>query len=91
MPADLAAAAREMEIAELWYGSGAAPGVRKVAMRTRNALVRNGFLTVADLTALSAEDLTDLRTFGAGCLAEVRRVLAAHGLHLKGEEAGDAQ
>lgn len=71
---------------DLWSGPGKPPeDLRRVAVWTRNVLLRNGYRAVAQLTAATGQDLTDLRSFGEGCLAEVRRVLAAHGFHLAGE------
>jgi hypothetical protein len=58
-----------------------------VATLTLNRLLRGGYRTVGELTAVSAADLGDLRNFGAGCLAETRRVLAARGRSLAGETA----
>jgi DNA-directed RNA polymerase alpha subunit len=53
-----------------------------------NTLRRNGILTVGDVMAMTARDITDLRSAGAGTLAEVRRALAAHGLGLAREPEG---
>jgi DNA-directed RNA polymerase alpha subunit len=70
----------------LWDGPGkAARAGRDIATRTSNALYRNGFHSVGSLTSKTEADLLDLRSFGVGCLGEVRRVLKAHGLHLAGE------
>lgn len=68
-------------VAELWDG----PGWSAVSARTLNCLHRNGIGTVGYLAGHSASDLKDLRAFGDGCLAEVRRVLGDHGLALAGE------
>jgi hypothetical protein len=74
---------------ELWSGP-ARDGWNTLSRRTVRALDLDGYKTVADLTAATAADLTDIRNFGAGCLAEAKRVLSAHGLALAGEEAGHA-
>ena len=70
----------------LW-GDGGPAG--KVAVMAANGLHRGGMATIADLLKCDARDLTDIRALGAGCLDEVRRVLAVHGLTLRGEGAGD--
>jgi hypothetical protein len=52
----------------------------------RNGLRRAGISTVGQLTRTAATALVDCRNyFGAKSLAEVRRVLAARGLALKGD------
>ena len=40
-----------------------------------------GVDTAVNLTHITATDLKDLKGFGAGCLEEVRQVLAARGLN----------
>jgi DNA-directed RNA polymerase subunit alpha len=54
--------------------------------RIIGCLESDGIKTVADLLKRDHWELTDIRNFGDGCLEEVRRVLAGHGLALKGEE-----
>lgn len=76
-------------VGELWY-SPAAGERNGLSARTLNLLIRSGCKTGADLTTATAADLTDIRNFGAGCLAELRRVLSANGLALAGEEASGA-
>lgn len=68
----------------LWSSAPVPPNV-SMAGWTRNALVRNGYATVAALTGATEEDLGQIRTFGDSCMAEVRRVLAANGLALAGD------
>ena len=72
----------DMPIEELWPG----PGWREISARTVNALHRGGYAAIAGLASATAGDLSDIRNLGAGCLAEVWRVLAWHGLTLAGEE-----
>jgi hypothetical protein len=57
----------------------------KASNRTLNALYRAGYATVGNVVSASATELKDGRMFGEGSLAEVRRVLALHGLALAGE------
>lgn len=59
--------------------------------RIVGCLNRDGIQTVADLVERDHWELTDIRNFGGSCLEEVRRVLAVHGLALKGEEARGGQ
>lgn len=80
-------ASRPLE--NLWSGP-ARDGWNALSKRTVNALLWDGYKTVADLTSATAADLTDIRNFGAGCLGEVKRVLAAHGFALAGEETSGA-
>jgi DNA-directed RNA polymerase subunit alpha len=63
-------------------------GDTTISVRAQNCLLRAGVQTVASLLELSAEELRDIRNFGEGCLGEVRRVLAQHGLALRDEEGG---
>jgi hypothetical protein len=65
------------------------PGSVTVETRTRNALLADGFATLSDVAGCTEGDLMDVPTFGAGCLAEVRRVLPLYGLALKGEERAE--
>jgi hypothetical protein len=58
-----------------------------MSSRTLNTVLRHKILTVGDLTSRTAADLTDLRTLGAGGLAEILRVLAPHGLVLAADSA----
>jgi hypothetical protein len=53
--------------------------------RARRAFRRRKLRTFADLCALSANDLLGMSNVGLTTLAEVRRVLAARGLYLRGE------
>jgi DNA-directed RNA polymerase alpha subunit len=70
----------------LWDGPGRpARAGRDIATRASNFLFRYGIHTVSSLTSKTEADLLGLRSFGTGCLGEVRRVLKAHGLHLAGE------
>jgi hypothetical protein len=70
----------------LW-ASAPVPLDVKMAGWTRNALVRNGYVTVAALTGATERDLEQIRTFGDSCMAEVRRVLDANGLALAGDQS----
>jgi len=56
-----------------------------LSRRARNCLVRNRVLTIGDLADCSERDLLDIRNFGLGSLAEVRRFLAEAGAGLSGE------
>ena len=52
------------------------------APRVRNALVRAGIETYAELSMHTPLQLLKLKDFGTGALREVRECLAAHGAHL---------
>lgn len=56
-----------------------------VSTRALNLIRREGIETVGGLTGRTAGELREIRNLGDGSLAEVRRVLAANGLHLAGE------
>jgi hypothetical protein len=60
------------------------------AIKARNAIERDGILTIGDLTALTAAELCDLPQFGPVMLREARRVLGLAGHALKGETPGEA-
>ena len=77
------------DVSRLW--DAISPDGGRAAGMARNALARNGVAKVGDLTAMTEADLMGLRNFGPGCLAEVRRVLAVHGLALRGEEVPGGQ
>lgn len=66
----------------LWPGGPAG----MIAVRTRNALLREGHRTAADVAAETADGLLAVYNIGPVQLAEVRRVLAAARLSLAGEE-----
>jgi hypothetical protein len=70
-----------LPVAELWPDGPAGT----MATRTLNALRRAGFKTVGEVAASRPADLLDIRNFGPAQLAEVRSVLAAVGLSLRGE------
>lgn len=55
------------------------------SVRLRKLLYQNDVGTVEDLAQLSEEDLWTWRSFGATPLAEIRALLAANGLCLRGE------
>lgn len=57
-----------------------------VIIRLRRAEIA----TVGDLTAMSALDVDDIPGIGAAGVTEVRRVLAAAGLRLKGDDGTTA-
>lgn len=61
------------------------------AIKARNAIEREGILTIAHLTALTAYELLDLRHFGPAMLQEVRRALGAAGHALAGETPDGTQ
>lgn len=65
---------------------GCLPGWSSASTRVCNVLKREGVEKVGQLTGKTADDLLALDDFGAGSLAEVRRVLAAHGMALAGEQ-----
>jgi DNA-directed RNA polymerase alpha subunit len=72
-------------VASLWP-----PGYRergRLGTLALNTLRRSGARTVEDVTAMTAQDIAGMRNAGTGTLAEVRRVLAVHGLALTGETA----
>lgn len=71
----------------LWDGPGKpARAGRDIATRTSNFLFRYGIHSIDALTSKTEADLLGLRSFGVGCLGEVKRVLKAHGLHLAGSD-----
>ena len=74
----------EPGIRDLSPYSLASPGL---STRVANALYRNDIFTVGEVTACTAEDLSapHMRNIGPDAVAEIRVVLAAHGLHLKDE------
>jgi DNA-directed RNA polymerase alpha subunit len=51
-------------------------------VRSANALMSNGVLTIADLVTLTGRDLRRFRNLGTLSLARIRRRLASHGLAL---------
>lgn len=53
--------------------------------RVMSAFYRGSITDVKQLVNTSADELLELREFGATSLNEVRRKLEEHGLHLKGE------
>jgi DNA-directed RNA polymerase subunit alpha len=61
-------------------------GVLGLSPRPHNALRRNGIHTIADLTAATPNDITDIRNLGVTYLGEIESKLAAHGLALRTEE-----
>lgn len=69
-------------VAVLWDGE---PG-SKAATQARNGLERKRVRTVGELVARTEAELRDGNWFfGPKCMAEVRRVLTARGLALKGD------
>lgn len=78
-----AAAGLDAPLADLWPDASPGP----IANRTRNSLIRAGFKTIGELTAITAADLLEFRNFGHGQLREVQRVLSDAGLRLREEEA----
>lgn len=55
--------------------------------RARSRLEAVNVTTVGQLCAMTAADITDIPRAREGVLAEIRRALAANGLHLAGERA----
>lgn len=58
-----------------------------LSVRSRNALLREGYRTAGQLVSVTAGDLMDIRYFGTAMLAEVRQVLRRAGLALAGDES----
>jgi DNA-directed RNA polymerase alpha subunit len=58
----------------------------ELTARTYNRLKQEGIHTIPQLADRTAGDLMEIRNFGAKCLAEVRELLAGHGLALRGED-----
>lgn len=54
-----------------------------ISNRSLNVFRRQGIRTVQDILDMEEKDLTDMRQFGPGCLAETIKALAEHGLKLK--------
>lgn len=65
----------------LWPAEREATGTRAIT-----CLRRGGISAVAELTASTAQDITDIPRAGAIVLAEVRAVLAEHGLSLRDDD-----
>lgn len=61
-------------------------GVLDLSPRPFNALRRNGIHTIADLTACTPADITDIRNLGITFLGEIESKLNRHGLALRTEE-----
>ena len=60
-------------------------------IRATNALVNNGFRTVADVVARTEVDLARLPHFGQATMADLKAKLGARGLTLRqGGRLGDA-
>lgn len=64
---------------------GSLSGWGSVTTRIVDALTAHGIERAGQLTALTERDLLGWRGVGDRCVAEVRRVLAAHGMALAGE------
>jgi len=60
----------------------------ELGVRSYNCLKRVGIETIGDLTSKSEAELVAIPNFGRKSIEEVRSSLAAHGLMLKGEDAG---
>lgn len=56
-----------------------------IGTRAMTCLRRGQIGTVGELTAMTAEDIDDIRLAGPAVVEEIRRVLAAHGRSLKGD------
>jgi DNA-directed RNA polymerase alpha subunit len=70
-------------LTELW---GTLSGWRAASTRVLNILGEHGIGRICDLTAMTEDDLRELPGFGKGSIAEVRRVLTAHRMTLKGDQ-----
>lgn len=62
--------------------------VLNLSMRTTNALRRANITTIAQVLAMSDNDLLHLRNFGQKSLVELREVLEAHGYIIPSEDDG---
>jgi hypothetical protein len=73
----------------LWPADRTARG--RAGTRAISCLRHGGIATVGELAAATARDIGDIPGAGAATVAEVRRVLARHGLALKddGTEAAE--
>jgi DNA-directed RNA polymerase subunit alpha len=60
-----------------------------LSMRTTNALRRANITTIAQVLAMTDNDLMHLRNFGQKSLVELRDALAAHGYEIKTEDTGE--
>lgn len=60
-----------------------------LSVRARKGTTKLGVTTIYHLTRYAADDLMEVRNFGAVSLQEVREKLAEHGLTLKGETLAD--
>ena len=58
-----------------------------LSMRTTNALRRANITTIAQVLAMTDNDLLHLRNFGQKSLVELRDALAAHGYEIRSEES----
>jgi hypothetical protein len=69
---------------ELWHGPGLVPEGQSPAVATtaRHCLLRHYYTTVRAVIRADAAELLEIRGFGVTCLAELSRVLAAHGRRL---------
>ena len=79
------------DISALWGVAAEGKCPTRAGSQARNGLQRAGIATVGDLLACTVADLEGFREFGDACMAETLRVLSAHGLALKGEEAPGGQ
>ena len=68
---------------------GSVSGWNFATTRTVNALATHGIKKTRQLTALTERDLRAWPGFGNKCVTEVKRVLTAHGMTLKGENGTD--
>ena len=62
-----------------------------LSMRTTNALRRANITTIAQVLAMTDNDLLHLRNFGSKSLVELRDALAAHGYEIRSEESDEAE
>ncbi len=58
----------------------------ELGVRSYNCLKRVGIETIGDLIAKSEQELAAIPNFGKKSIEEVKASLAAHGLHLRGDE-----
>ena len=66
------------------------PLVEDLPLRTRRALVTAGLVTLTDVAGFTAKELTKVDGFGKTSVAQLRGILAGHGLTLRGEEFEEA-
>jgi DNA-directed RNA polymerase subunit alpha len=88
------------DMADLTLEDGTAPAeddtnrpieILMLSMRTTNALRRANITTIAQVLAMTDNDLLHLRNFGQKSLVELRDALAAHGYEIRSEAGDEAE